>query len=312
MRCKVCDYRLWNLRSRHCPECNTPFAPSDYEFVPNSIQFICPHCSQAYFGTADNGHLVPNEFDCVACSRHIHMDEMVLLPTSGLEEEQTLPDRLAWLERGERGFFRAWLGAIGKALVAPGRLIKSVPPASSLASAWWFLLFNHLPVLLLAFVPFFILSFVAGAAAGGGGAMAAGMGFGFGVVVCLTLVGLNAFVALWGGITHGTLCVLARPAGGFRRTYQALCYSSGANVTSAVPCVGPYFGWIWWLVSAVLMVKQGQQVSGWRASAAVLLLPVASLACIVGFYGWMFAVVLPQNPAFDRMKTQNVLLWTNN
>lgn len=27
MRCKRCDYPLWNLRDRKCPECGKPFAP---------------------------------------------------------------------------------------------------------------------------------------------------------------------------------------------------------------------------------------------------------------------------------------------
>ena len=118
MRCRTCDYRLWNLPSRQCPECGTPFLPTDYEFVPNSVQFCCPHCHQAYYGTDEHGHLAPVEFDCVSCSNRIHMDDMILLPTAGLEEEQTRVEQMPWLDRARRGVVRAWLSSVGMALVA--------------------------------------------------------------------------------------------------------------------------------------------------------------------------------------------------
>lgn len=66
MRCKKCDYRLWNLPSRVCPECGQPFRPSEFEFPVNSVQFRCPHCNQSYYGTGEKGHLVPIEFECVS------------------------------------------------------------------------------------------------------------------------------------------------------------------------------------------------------------------------------------------------------
>ena len=69
MRCKTCDYQLWNLRSRQCPECGTAFRVSDYDFVPNSVQFCCPHCNQIYYGTSARGQLVPPAFTCVSCNK---------------------------------------------------------------------------------------------------------------------------------------------------------------------------------------------------------------------------------------------------
>jgi len=128
MRCKKCDYRLWNLPSRRCPECGTPFRPSEFEFVPNSVRFCCPHCSQAYFGTSPKGHLIPSTaFTCVACGRPVHMDDMVLQPAEGFSEEQTVPRHVPWLERDRHGFWRAWFRTIGMAMVAPGQLMQSLP-----------------------------------------------------------------------------------------------------------------------------------------------------------------------------------------
>ncbi len=299
MRCKKCDYRLWNLRSRQCPECNTPFKPSDFEFALNSVRFACPHCGQCYYGTGDKGHLSPIEFDCVRCGRHIHMDETVLLPTVGVEEEQTAPAAMPWLDRSRRGFFRAWLGTIWMAMIRPGQLIGVVPLESSLLDAWWFAVLTQLTIALVCMGPMFLFMVVVSSA--GEGAGWAGAGLGFGAAFAVILAGTVAGIALWGAITHGVLCVGAQPRAGLRRTYHALCYSAGANVLSAIPCFGYYIGWVWWLVSAVLMVRDGQRVTGLRASVAVLLTPCLGILAVIGFYTWLFVAVLPRSGAFLAM-----------
>src|SRR5437870_10981399 len=108
MHCKTCDYPLWNLKARQCPECGTPFLPSQFNFVINSVRFCCPHCDQTYYGTGERGHLVPSSFVCVNCARPIAMDEMVLRPAEGVSEQQTQTDRMPWLERAQRGWIKAW------------------------------------------------------------------------------------------------------------------------------------------------------------------------------------------------------------
>lgn len=82
------------------------------------------------------------------------------------------------------------------------------------------------------------------------------------VYVAATLV----FVVLWGLVAHLVLVLTTPKRQRLRRTYQALCYSAGTSAVCGVPCVGFYLlpvAWIWWTVSAVLMFKQGHQVS-WR------------------------------------------------
>jgi len=291
MRCETCGYRLWNLTSRQCPECGTPFLPSQYEFVPNSIQFCCPHCGKAYYGTDEKGHPTPAEFDCVSCARRVHMNEMVLLPTEGVAEERTKPRDMPWLDRKERGRVRGWLATIGKALVAPVQLMQATPVDSSVGHAWWFAIVTSL-AMLLAVVPFFLMpvsfmSLFPGTAPTGGPGILAGVGMMFGGVSAIVVVGSLLGMAIWGAITHGLLRLTGRTLAGIGRTYQAICYSSGANTVTVVPCVGAYFGWIWWLISAVLMVKEAQRVHGGRASFAVLLFPVLFIATLIGLYVWM-------------------------
>jgi len=307
VRCKSCDYRLWNLRSRTCPECGTGFVPSDYEFTPNSVQFVCPHCDQSYYGTSADGHLVPVEFACVHCGRHVHMDEMIVLPTAGVQEEQTGPEPMPWLDRRKHGVGRGWILSVGRAMVRPGRLIESVPVESSLPAAWWFTIMVHLPVFLVAAIPLLILPRWIGR---GGPSLGAP----YVVIVLFGTFAPALAILIWGAVVHGLLWLLAEPAAGLRRTYQALCYSAGANVVMAFPCLGIYFGWIWWLVSAVIMVKAGQKVSGWRAAVSVLLLPVLAFVSVVVLYIYFITVVLstlpgslPDVPADSREQTQMVL-----
>lgn len=295
MRCKQCGYRLWNLPARRCPECGTGFVPSEFEFTHNSVQFRCPHCLQSYYGTGEKGHLVPIDFVCAGCQRPVHMDEMILFPTEGVEERQTQIDRMPWLERQERGFFRAWFATIGQSLVSPGQLIRSLPDTASASQAWWFATVTNTPVMVLGTGAIAVLPimFVVGAFGSGGGgppplALAGMLSLVFAAGFLITPV----TIAVWGLVVHGLLRFTGSTSGPLRRTYEAICYSTGANVGSAIPCLGFCFGWIWWLVSAVIMVKFAQKVEGWRAALAVLALPVGCLTAIIGLYAWLMYKVL--------------------
>jgi len=309
MRCKTCDYRLWNIRSRQCPECGAAFRPSDFEFVPNSVQFRCPHCDQAYYGTGPKGHLVPIEFDCVACRRHIHMDEMLLLPTEGIQEEQTQTELLPWLNRRQLGGAKAWFRTVVGAMTSPARMMGMLPPNSSTGQAWWFAVLTNI-VSFLGFLPLVALSIImplvimrrfAGPGPlagllGLGGILGACVGIALMLAGCVFLI--TATVLIWGAVSHGLLRLLGATASGIGRTIQAICYSSGANAITAIPCLGLYFGWAWWLFSAVLMVARGQRVSGARAAFAVTLLPAT---CLVTLAGLFWALLWPQVTAMSSL-----------
>ena len=311
MRCKTCNYRLWNLTERRCPECGTPFLPSEFEFAPQSVQFCCPHCNQGYYGTGAMGHLTPLAFECVRCHASIHMDQMVLRPTAGVEEEQTTVFKVPWVERGQRTQSRAWLATIGLALVSPFWLMRALPLDSPTRWAWGFALLTTAVIALIATAPFLLISLLAlvGVIPRSGGYFSC-------AVVAMPLIAaaaMLAFTLLWGLVAHGLLALTGRTAGGIGRTYQALCYASGANVLSAVPCLGIYVGWIWWLISAVLMLKEGQRVHGGRAALAALTFPLLMLGTAIGLYLWfvfsMLATVpwAPQATAVQRTEAQTVL-----
>ncbi|MDM8006614.1 MAG: hypothetical protein QUV05_10780 [Phycisphaerae bacterium] len=294
MRCRTCDYRLWNLFTRRCPECGTPFKPSDYEFTTNSVQFRCPHCGQSYYGTGERGHLVPAEFDCIGCGRHIHMDEMVLFPTEGVEEKQTKIETVPWIERAERGRVRAWLSTVGMALIRPGRLMDMLPEENATGQAIIFGVVTTLLVIIVGLAPFFafpllFMSFGLGGVGGWTGLLS--ILFMMGSLLMMIALAI-AIMFLWGLIIHGLLRITGVTAGGLDRTYQAVFYGTGANVGTAVPCMGPYVGWIWCMISTAIMLKCRQRVSGLRATFAVVALPLSLIGLIIGFYVWFFVSVL--------------------
>ncbi len=289
MHCKNCDYPLWNLKARQCPECGSPFTPSEFDFVLNSVRFCCPHCGQAYYGTGPRGHLVPQAFACVTCAKPVHMDDMVLLPAEGVSELQTKPSEMPWINRGNRGWIRAWLATVGMAMVRPGAMMRAVPLESALLRAWVFCIITQLLIAVVSTVPvmvFFAAIFLIAANAGGGQGGGGTLAPMFGLASCFGGLGV-AFIlgaVLWGLITHAVLRITGATRASIGRTFQAICYSSGANVVTATPCVGGYFGWIWWIVSAILAVKESQQVSGGRAALAVLVLPVLTIVAVGALY----------------------------
>lgn len=281
MQCKTCEYRLWNLRARQCPECGTAFLPSEYEFVPHSVAFCCPHCEQPYYGTSVTGHLEPIEFDCVKCGRHVHMDQMVLRPTDSVPETLTRPDANPWLDRRNRNWFGAFFTTMGRGMVNPGKLLHVTPVGSPANDALWFAFINLLlftVIGMIVFIGFVIAMLISG---NGGAEMLVVF-----TVSMAPLVGGLLFLGLWGLTTHALMCIgVNKPVAGIGRTYQALCYTAGCNVFYAVPCFNMYvawIGWAWWTVSAALAMKEAQRVSATRATVSVCALPAACVLTIVG------------------------------
>lgn len=282
MICQTCDYRLWNIASRTCPECGTAFKPSEFEFIANSVAFHCPHCRQAYYGTAANGHLEPFAFDCSGCGHAVDMDQMILLPTAGIEEEQTKVDEIPWTVRQKIGVLTAWLRTVGRALIEPGRLIAAAPPTGGTLQSLWFLLITSLVVAVGA--TSWIIAI--GAIVAGGSmmwilSMVGGLTLG-------TLAAVLVFALVWMGLAHLVLVISGPRHGGFNKTAQSIAYSSGANIGSGIPIVGYYVGWIWWIVSAVVMLKNAQRVSALRAVFAGI---TPFVLVVVGFISLQFFVL---------------------
>ena len=268
MRCRTCDYPLWNLPTGQCPECGAPFKPSEYEFLPGSVRFACPHCEHDHPGTSETGHPEPAQFGCAGCGRQVHVDQMIVRPTEGADEAHLLGS-MPWLRRRANGLFKGFFGTVGWALVHPWRLINAVPKNAPVGEA---LVFALLISLLAVFGGGCLSGTMMGVAVTGAGFFLPGF-FGIGWVIVLALSSTLGLLVLWPMVTHAMLRVTGGCRYSIDRTIQAVSYSAGANLLAVVPCLGPYLGAIWWVVSATLMVQAGQRVSGRRATLAVLTLP---------------------------------------
>lgn len=289
MRCKGCDYPLWDIAARACPECGLPFKPSNYDFTINAVRFACPHCRQSYYGTDNRGQLVPSRFNCVSCARLIDQDEMLILPRDGVPEEVVTPDHMPWIERGRVGFFRGLFGTIIRSIGTPTRLASTIPVCSpdgsggaNLASAMVFGVVVLSTYLLLGFTIlglFQLIPMMLGVLGGSTASVVLGLASS----LVSTIVVAFVILILWSISTHITLRCIGPASAGFNGTAAAICYSSGTNFLSAIPCVafltGPV-GFIWWAIAAVLMLARIHRISNIRAALAVLVLPASLL--IVG------------------------------
>lgn len=294
MRCTTCGYSLWNLKDRRCPECGEAFQPSEFDFVPNTVRFGCPECDQAYFGTDPRGQLVPDEFDCVTCGTHLRTDDMVLRPRDGVRDEDTRTSTLPWIERAEIGRWKAFWKTIGASLISPGRLGTGVDPAMTRNGSLRFALLALIPVIVINMLPSLIIAGVMPIAAGGrGGGVAVGV---TGLILLASIpLGLVSYLigfVLWSACAHLILKITGGTAFGFRRTFDTVCFASGANIISAIPCFGGYFGWIWWTVSLAIGLRASQRVSGLRATIAAASFPVLFIGLVIALYAVMLTMLI--------------------
>jgi hypothetical protein len=299
MRCTQCNYPLWEIASRQCPECGTGFRPSTFTFAQNAVQFRCPHCAQAYYGTGAGGHLQPSAFTCVQCARAITEDEMVLLPTAGVKEELAKADSVPWLAR-EGGAVRSFLATVFMSLFRPDRLARALPETTRTRDAVWFLVWSLATS--IGLVGGFILTAcgLIGVMSSGGNAKAMLPGFQSAQIAASVGGGLllaNAVVVfVWMGATHLCLRMLGKPARGFAGTLECFAYgSSGLQICALfILSMCGYMlsplGYLWMAIIVGVMVCIRQKVSAGTAVWAMVLPPlmVIFLAFVVIFIATQF------------------------
>jgi hypothetical protein len=293
MQCQECGYRLWNIQSRQCPECGKDFKPSEFDFVPSSVAFCCPHCEQSYFGTDERGHLVPIEFECIGCQQHIHMDQMILRPAVGYEEQQTHVADNPWIKRDpKKSTIMAWLRTTRKAMFHPKDLVspRMMGSTTGIRPSVSFLLFHTAMTALCGlgiFLPFMAVGMV-------NDDNPVGMIFTALVwivmgVMSVSLIAL-VFVAIWSAVVHVILNLLAKPKGEYIDTFDCMSFSNGACVMMAIPVCGVYgLVWIaaiWWPISAGIMLAKQHQVSVFKALVATWLLPMVLMVGSAGLVGY--------------------------
>lgn len=287
MRCRTCGYSLLGIAGRTCPECNASFRPSDFDFIPNAVQFCCPSCNQSYYGTDARGHIVPRSFACVSCQQQIDLDEMVVRAAQGFDESTTEAAEIPWEhdEKRARGFFRT----VGWALIAPQKLglglMSSRATTTGLAFAF---LVQGIAVGLMVLTSVGAVLLFSGLAAGPGtgGPGAAGappmmamtgiMALGSLIVIVIAAVAWFISTILWAALTHFLAMVLGCDRRPFRITLATICYSSGCGALGWIPCIGQYssaLGYLWQIISAAIMFSKVHPRTPGRAVASIVLVP---------------------------------------
>jgi len=229
------------------------------------------------------------------------MDDMVLLPTEGVDEKQTRVDVLPWLDREKRSLFTRWFGTLGMALGSPGRLGKAIPADGGSLQAAWFAFVTGLIYFVLGYAVFLLPIVIMGFSFGGPIVPALAR-----IIAAASLLPVAMFVVLilWSAATHGLLRMTGAVAGGFSRTFACLCYGSAANVLAAIPCVGGYMtpiSWVWWAIASGFMLVSVHRVSGWRAHLAVFVPPLVVVASLAAL---LFVSIIPSFTTAFRTASQ--------
>lgn len=286
MRCKGCEYPLWNMAPRVCPECGLKFSPADYTFVPNSVRFCCPHCRQAYYGLSERGLIEPPEFDCVSCNTRISIDEMILLPAEGVNEEVTRGATCHWRERKKIGRIVAWFKTTGAASFLPHQLARGCGQEVRVADAVKYALVSMtLYWGLLACLAIFLFTFSWMGRLGQQTTFADVMKT-FGLAAAWFIGAPLVFgvvLWLWAACTH--LILDARKRLPMGATVEAFFYGSGSMFLMAIPCAGFYaipLAFLWLCTSATIQLAIRHEAHWGRATLAVLTPPIVAIGLVIG------------------------------
>lgn len=304
MRCKGCGYSLWNVPGRTCPECGRGFAPSEFEFRPNTVEFCCPGCTQQYYGTDKDGLPVPREFACVRCGAGCSLDTMLLRLAPGATDDETEVARIPW-ERPGRGAFRRFWATVRDGLGAPAALGRAAAAGADCWAAFRYALalltVAALPTVItvIAFVAFFEGIGTAGARTGAvawRSSMLAMVGT-VSLAAGGTIVGILLLLAVAAGLASVILRVLRRPVP-WRVTWPVYAYSLGPMIFAAIPCIGPYCAtWatgIWVIVAVTVALMAAVPDSPIRVLTATLLPVAASVLLGIALFAWVVVPAMNQ------------------
>jgi hypothetical protein len=287
MHCQRCGYLLFNLTRADCPECGEPYDIEHYRFEPGAVSFHCPKCNQPYYGNDARGLPFPREFRCAECGNSIRLQQMRVVPL--------VPDAIgwagsAWDNRQRIGTWKAWWEANKTILFNPSRFFRN-HCGQSIGEAWLFstisLYVGFLPAMFYQFGIMMILfsTMAAGALPGTAGAgaglpipgwvMLAGMLF---VGLVLPFFMQFVFGLIWTLAIQLALVLLAPQRKPIGHTFRAMLYSFGTYSLYIVPFCGQQAAGIWHIVALIIGLKEVHQISGGRATLAVLWPLVAAIA----------------------------------
>jgi hypothetical protein len=94
-------------------------------------------------------------------------------------------------------------------------------------------------------------------------------------------------IVIGSGIIHLCVMIVGGNRKGFEATFRALSYSHSAMLFYIVPVIGSFVGYIYFLILAIIGVREGHEISTGRAVIGVL------LPLIIAFVGILLVILIP-------------------
>ena len=288
MRCRGCNYELWNLPPGDCPECGKAWRFEDFHFRREFVQFLCPHCDCAYPGEYIASLALPYAFTCTGCQSAIELGQMCARPAEGIDGSQAMQLDFVWSDRRQVGRWRAFWRVVGYSLGTPSRIGNTMTQKRGLRGALWFsflcLNFAGFNWLIFITIAFWLPSFT------GRSQSFRGVEFIAVLVFLAVFVGLvlaqQLFFLVWGLITHALIRMTGRARHAIGHTLSATQFCSGTFIICAIPLCGFYFSlisFVWMAVAMVSALAALHKISRWRTAFAVLAPPVVMISVSVWF-----------------------------
>ena len=288
MRCRGCNYELWNLPPGDCPECGKAWRFEDFHFRREFVQFLCPHCDCAYPGEYIASLALPYAFTCTGCQSAIELGQMCARPAEGIDGSQAMQLDFVWSDRRQVGRWRAFWRVVGYSLGTPSRIGNTMTQKRGLRGALWFsflcLNFAGFNWLIFITIAFWLPSFT------GRSQSFRGVEFIAVLVFLAVFVGLvlaqQLFFLVWGLITHALIRMTGRARRAIGHTLSATQFCAGTFIICAIPICGFYFSlisFVWMAVALVSALAALHKISRWRTAFAVLAPPVVMISVSVWF-----------------------------
>ena len=288
MRCRGCNYELWNLPPGDCPECGKAWRFEDFHFRREFVQFLCPHCDCAYPGEYIASLALPYAFTCTGCQSAIELGQMCARPAEGIDGSQAMQLDFVWSDRRQVGRWRAFWRVVGYSLGTPSRIGNTMTQKRGLRGALWFsflcLNFAGFNWLIFITIAFWLPSFT------GRSQSFRGVEFIAVLVFLAVFVGLvlaqQLFFLVWGLITHALIRMTGRARRAIGHTLSATQFCAGTFIICAIPICGFYFSlisFVWMAVAMVSALAALHKISRWRTAFAVLAPPVVMISVSVWF-----------------------------
>ena len=288
MRCRGCNYELWNLPPGDCPECGKAWRFENFHFRREFVQFLCPHCDCAYPGEYIASLALPYAFTCTGCQSAIELGQMCARPAEGIDGSQAMQLDFVWSDRRQVGRWRAFWRVVGYSLGTPSRIGNTMTQKRGLRGALWFsflcLNFAGFNWLIFITIAFWLPSFT------GRSQSFRGVEFIAVLVFLAVFVGLvlaqQLFFLVWGLITHALIRMTGRARRAIGHTLSATHFCAGTFIICAIPICGFYFSlisFVWMAVAMVSALAALHKISRWRTAFAVLAPPVVMISVSVWF-----------------------------